>query len=65
MKKIEVDAQTMTASIPADENSVYVVRDGMVYQVSCPSSGYGEHELRWLGGRVDTCKEIKTHKFGA
>ncbi|PAE19451.1 hypothetical protein CHH80_16890 [Bacillus sp. 7504-2] len=50
--------------IDLSENATYVVVDGKLEKIDMPSTGYGEHVVEWLGGRVHkTVNSVKEANY--
>lgn len=41
-----------SASVKLDENKVLIVQDGQLMEFKSPESGYGEHKVIWVHGRI-------------
>ncbi|MEH7458491.1 DUF3954 domain-containing protein [Bacillus sp. JJ1127] len=53
----------MKKEIDVTNNKIYVVKDGQVFPVNPPASGYGEQVAVWVNGKVDRVKTTSNEKI--
>lgn len=49
--------------INLNENGIYVVKDGMIFKVEAPRSGYGETSCTWIHGKIDRVETKNVEKI--
>ncbi|MBE5106451.1 DUF3954 domain-containing protein [Bacillus thuringiensis] len=61
-EKLTKNLQT-TVEIDTARNQIYVVKDGRVFPVAPPISGFGEQVAIWQNGKVDRVDTKFTEKI--
>ncbi|WP_459503053.1 DUF3954 domain-containing protein [Bacillus sp. C1] len=62
-KEIFTKTKQLTAEIDVTKNQIHVVKDGRVFSIDPPASGYGEQSVVWQNGKVDRIDTKFTEKI--
>ncbi|MDA2667651.1 DUF3954 domain-containing protein [Bacillus cereus] len=60
MAVINENIAEMKAEISLVENMIYVVKDGQIYSIEPPTTGYGEQSFVYKNGKVARMDERRT-----
>lgn len=59
---MNIKPEKNTVEIDLSINGTYVVSNGEVTPLQMPPSGYGRHEIQWLGGKMTVASNTETVK---
>ena len=59
---MNIKLEKNTAEIDLSKNGTYIVSNGEVTPLEMPPSGYGKHEIQWLGGKMAVANNTETLK---